>query len=324
MYQKAQAYMGLAFEATRGTPVTPTLSRQWIPLSDPKWKPNLKWLEDKANRGSPVDQYDAVAGTRVDDFTAKGLVYYDSFPYLLRSILGSTDTVTGSSSPYSHKIGLLNAASTGSQPPSATLWAFDGAIMRQMTASQHTKLGLTWTADGALEFSTEWMANIETDITSSVPAWAGANIHQVPGWDVTLSVGGVNSAVLMGGGIDLERVDSAPVFTDGNQGPYRNWAGPMKASGKVQFVLESGDSTLANGLQTDQQVLLFTFTDPASTFSQVVQMSACQLMDPEISAGKSFLEVDAAFTAMANTTDAVGGGYSPCVSTSTTNLATPY
>ena len=53
-------------------------------------------------------------------------------------------------------------------------------------------------------------------------------------------------------------------------------------------------------------------------------MSAMQLEDPVITVGKSYVEIEANFTAIADTTDQVTGGYSPISSLVTNAQTTQY
>ena len=83
-FNTANSFASLALETTRGTAAaTPT----YFPVSAPAMSPMITWLKDQALRGSPVSEYDEVAGVRSDDFDLKGFVYEDSFPILLRAIL---------------------------------------------------------------------------------------------------------------------------------------------------------------------------------------------------------------------------------------------
>lgn len=82
------------------------------------------------------------------------------------------------------------------------------------------------------------------------------------------------------------------------------------------FTTSSGDAvTVGSYALNDNNVAVsLVFTDPVSGHQITVQMSSVQFMDPKRDRSKAFVEVDAAFEAAANTTDAVvgaGGGYSP-------------
>ena len=88
----ANSQFGLIVEATRGT-LPSSGTTYYLPVVTPQVSPMQKFLRDEALRGSPVSLYDNVAGVRHDEYDVKGYVYADSFPILLRAILGGTDTV---------------------------------------------------------------------------------------------------------------------------------------------------------------------------------------------------------------------------------------
>jgi hypothetical protein len=87
----AETEIGIAIEATRGTPVAPAY---WLPVMAPKYKPDLKLLPDETLQGSMVQIYDEVPSLRNDGHGWDSYPYLDTFGVLLRALLGSTDTLT--------------------------------------------------------------------------------------------------------------------------------------------------------------------------------------------------------------------------------------
>lgn len=311
-----QSYLNLGTETTRGTSVAPIAT---LPLTDPAWEPDLKWLADMGLRGSPVTDYDAVPGVRSDKFSGKTGVYVDTFPYLLRGILGSTDTcasvVAGAST---HTIGVLNSASAGSQPPSYTLQSFDSYLGRLMTGSQLGELTIDFAADGEVEASFSYLTYIEADQAASVVNAASPSaLHKIPGWNFAASVGGSSVAVMASGQIAIKRNPEA-IFTGGNQGPYRAWATAIDVTGKLTYVIESGDATVSRATARNQLAHLLQFIDPSTSNALVqFQMSAVQYQNPKVTQSGKWLTVDTEFKALANATDAISG-YAP-IKTVTTN-----
>jgi hypothetical protein len=86
-----ETQIGIALETVRGTPAEPEF---WIPISGPKYKPDLKLLPDEGLRGSMVTIYDEVPGLRYDSHSWDQHPYLDSFPVFLRSLFGSKDNLT--------------------------------------------------------------------------------------------------------------------------------------------------------------------------------------------------------------------------------------
>src|ERR1035441_5853447 len=83
--------IGIAIETARGVPKNPT---NWVPITGPKYKPDLQLLPDAGLRGSMVTLYDEVPGLRFDSHSWDNYPYLDSFPIFLRALLGSKDTLT--------------------------------------------------------------------------------------------------------------------------------------------------------------------------------------------------------------------------------------
>jgi hypothetical protein len=90
-YPSALTNIGIALEATTGTPITPT---HVIPVKGPKYKPDLMFIPDDTLQGSMVQTYDLVTGLRYDGHGWSGPPYLDSFPNFLCAEFGSVDTVT--------------------------------------------------------------------------------------------------------------------------------------------------------------------------------------------------------------------------------------
>jgi hypothetical protein len=314
----ANSYMGLAKEATYSTAASVSL---YTPVSGPKLTPTLKWINDPDFRGSPVGSYDQVPGVRNDDYDGKVFMYADVYPNLLMGILGGPDTVASVGSNYSHTIGVLNSASTGSQPPSYTIINNSVNATYQITGARAVDLSVAFTSDAAVETTLKYEGNIST--TVSAPTINETTAHLVPAWSCAASIGGASVAVIESGTLDIKR-GTAPIFTLGQQGPYNNFMGPIDVTGTLVFVMEAGETNYANALQRDQQQLLLQFTDPASSDTILFQMDAIQLTDPVIEQSKSFISLNTKFTAVATTVDQTSGGYSPIKTVTTNGVSTAY
>lgn len=89
----AQTTFGLALETTRGTAPAGGITT-YLPVMQPKYKPDLTLLQDKTLQGSMVDTYSLVPGMRYDTEAWNSYPYMDTFPNLVRALLGSSDTLT--------------------------------------------------------------------------------------------------------------------------------------------------------------------------------------------------------------------------------------
>lgn len=323
-YMTANSFLGLGIENTRGTAAA---SPKFIPITAPQVTPMQVFLRDEALRGSPTTVYDQVAGVRHDEYDVKGYCYADTFPILLRSILGGTDTLAGAG-PYTHGIKLLNNQ-TGSQPPSVTIQDFDGATAFQMTGAQMSELTLTFGAEAAAEWSAKFMGNPYTQISAPSPSFTtpSTTLGFVPGWNITTSIAGSSLAYIAEGEIRMNR-NTAPIFTQGTQAPRVSFAGPLEVSGRLLAVVESTSDIFSNAtngyaLFDSPQATVITLTDPVSSNTIAFTMTKAQFQDVKRQRGKAFVEVEVNFTANANATDATTG-YSPIATVTTNNISTAY
>lgn len=336
-FLSANSYMGLVVEATRGTlPVggTPV----YIPVTSPQVTPMQTFLRDEAFRGSPTVVYDQVQGVRHDEYDAKFYLFADTFGTLAKSILGGTDTVTGSS-VYTHNIKLLNNAATGSQPQSYSILDFDGANYFTMTGAQADSLNITFGAEAAADATVKFMANPYTSYTSAPAPFTSLSLsteHMIPAWDTTITVSGINSGAaltyIQTGELMLAR-KTAPIFTMGTQAPLVNFAGPIEVTGKFTAVVNTNADAWSTGssaeaLTRSPQVVTITMTDPndstsATNHSIAFTMTSVQFHDVKRTRGKEYTEVELSFTANANATDATTG-YSPVQATIVNATAAAY
>jgi hypothetical protein len=302
------AFIGYGIETTPGTPVSAAI---FSPLLDPDWTPKQTYLQDIGTRGDPTMDHDDVMGVASAEMGWKTNLFADAWPYLFHGLLG-TEAVTGTVAPYTHTEGVANNQ-VGSQPPSLTVIYFDGGTLRRLAWTQLTKMDISMAVDAAI---TATLAGISLPAgTTSVPSETYNNEHMVPSWDTQVTLGTVVSSAVESLDISIERLNSLPIHTAGQQNAHANFAGPIRVTGKFGFVYDLSDgiapNVIAEGLERLQQSLNILFTDPATSHTVSLQMTTTQLEDPKLSVGKSYLEVESSFRAIGNATDAVQGGTSP-------------
>jgi len=361
-YLSANSYFGLALEAnlaagvttpTRGTTTTGGAGNYaplYIPVTTPQITPMQTFLRDEAFRGSPAMVYDQVQSVRHDEYDAKFYLYADTFPQLLTSVLGGNDIVTGAG-PYSHKIGLYNDSTSGSQPLSYTIVDFDGANYFYMTGAQADNLAMTFGAEAAADATIKFFANpyVSTTSTSSLPSVFQSSFNYleetgeqlIPAWDTTITINGTTYNYIASGELKIERKTQS-IFTMGGQGPYTNFAGPVEVTGKFTAVISSNADTFSTpsayssgtitssafALNRSPEPVVITLTNPNTNHSISFQTSSAQFHDVKRTRGKEYTEVEVAFTANANTADVPSGtgylGYSPIVTTTVNSISTAY
>ena len=312
-------YTGLCVESSRGVLNTGGAA-VYIPVTAPQVTPQQKFLRDEALRGSPVMVYDQVQGVRNDEYEFKTYLYADTFPNVMKALLGGTDTVTGSTI-FTHTMKLLNSATTGSQPASYSLLDFDGANYFTMLGGQAASCNITGGVDAAADATVKWIANGYTSATSGAAPFTSLSVsteHLIPTWDATISVNAVSLTYISSFELNIDR-KTQPIFTLGTQAPHVNFAGPIEVSGKFTAVVDTNADPFSTGtgfaLGRSPEATVITLTSPndittATNHSLAFTMTSTQFQNVKRTKGKEYLELEVEFTANADATDATTG-YSP-------------
>lgn len=390
-YAVSQSQFGLAVEATRGTYQAPAF---WLPYTKPSYAAVITELEDPGLRGSAVKDYDVVQGQRHDELGWSGNLFLDSFPVLLRAILGSSDGVTAAPSsttlssaaavgaasistaasiasgswitigsgatleshlttgvtgagPYTvalastvifpqgsgvtvsgmtgHKIGLLNNAGNGNQPPSLSLVDFDGDQWRAITAAQADSLSIKGNADGLLTYDTKFIGN--PSVTPSTPSPSEPTADEpVPGWALAVSIGGTAVNYVLDYQVDLKRNTKAVPVASGSQAPGLYFADALvtKPMGKLTIVEQSGSPIVTDAINGSAVALDMTWFDRLSGYALNVHFSQARLITPKLDRSKPYVTASCDIFGKPNSTDAVAGGLSPVTATVANTQATSY
>lgn len=123
-FAPAKQFLGIANEATQGTPVAMTFT-QLVDSLKPKDTP--KFLEDKSWRGSMgTEAFAEIAGVKSATFDLGGPVYGDGISFFLRNILGDvavtgTPTGSGATTLASSAAAGATSISTAASIPNGTL-----------------------------------------------------------------------------------------------------------------------------------------------------------------------------------------------------------
>jgi hypothetical protein len=310
IYPSSLSWLGLAKETTYGTPVaTPTI---WVPLIDPSWKPDQKQLLNEAMYGDMAKLHGVVQGVRHDTISYKTHLFLDSiYPHML-SVLGNPDTLTGGGDPYTHKTALYNGGN--GQPTSWTLSLYNGAETWQMPGSVISKVEVEVKAEDLSSLTVEWVGlpavkvSNPTNTPSTAKPWAS--------WNTSITVNGVRatnySDIKLAYTREIEVVQTA----DGTVGPYVVFVGPLSAQLDVDGVYQGYTGTPADmsNLLTNGQVPILVQVNPVgdATHYALWQHTLCAATSSEVkSSGGKYVSITSKYDAIANTTDALGGGQSP-------------
>lgn len=131
-FATAKQFVGIAAEASQGTAVVPVAT---IPIE--KFEPEDKpvWLDDKALRGSMVDQYGRQQGVIKTEFSMSGPVFGDTLGWLLGNILGDVAYTGGTNAGGSTTTtGALTAGVTSVIPVTSAAGISPGTVLAIDTA----------------------------------------------------------------------------------------------------------------------------------------------------------------------------------------------
>lgn len=375
MYATSQTELLLGIETTRGTPAATLFS---LPVKAPKYKPDLTIITDDTLQGNMTTTQDLVRGLRYDSHGWDSYPYLDSFPVMLRCLLGSADTVTSAptsttlaaaanvgdatasltatvaagswivigtgatlethrvtsitgTGPYvatldyamkyaqasgttvtgltKHQVSLLNNGGAGNQPPSATIFDYDGEEWRQMTAAQLDKLTLKGNATGLVDYTVDWFANAAT--TPTPPSVSYTNVRATPGWTLNAALAGTAIDHLVDWQLTFSRkVKAIPALT-GTQAYYMYFADALDISGKLTFIEQSGAPELTEYLAGVQESLDLSFYDLANGNAARLHSTRAQFKTGELDRSKEYAQATLDIELLPSATDALAGGKSP-------------
>ena len=308
----ALGFLGVAKEATPGTPVAST---NYIPVT--KFDPfdNQRWLDDLGWRGSMATEYGEIQGVVNSECDLGGDVFADSFGWLVAGILGDI-TTTGGGAPFTHACALKNSGD--GQPTSYTYTDYYGRTdsnpTRQYAGSKILSLTLKGSAEGLLTW--EGKSNGFASAVAAKPTASFTAVTASPAYECVASIGGSASALVEDFEIDLVR-QGGPIFNvDGDKTPYEIFAGKLGVAGKLTTIMET-DLELNRFVGATAGVTALDFNATHGAGAGAVQvlthMTQAQYTVAKLVRGKEYFTVEIDFKAVANTTD-VGssGGYSPC------------
>lgn len=315
--------LGAAKEPAYGVAATtPTV---WFPMTDPKWEPHIAQFKDDSLRGDMAANHGQVPGMRYDTLDFSNYFLTDVMFQDHLNVLGYPDAVTGSGDPYTHATSLLNTSN--GQPTSWTLWLSNGAECWQMTGCHLGNVGVEIPAEGLAKITKQWMGLPAQIVTA--PTNVPSTTQPMPGWNTTVTLGGVGTAIYSSLKIDMKRELTA-VPSLGQQAPLLIAQGALTVTGEHMGVYQgytAGPTDLQNYL-TSVQTTLVAQTSPKGDAAHFArwQMSKVAYDSAAVTgaAGK-YLEVDAKWEALANATDQLGGiGQSPLKFSLATPVATAY
>jgi hypothetical protein len=306
-----RSFIGIAKEATKGTPVAAT---DYLLVSKDSVKPAdiIDPLYDNGLRGSNVVNYNYIQGRTRSTFDFGGAVFADQIGYPLAGLLGSVAT-TGASAPFTHTISLKNslAAAADDQPISYTLTDFYAAAVRQYPGCQFSDFTLSFNADGMLEFDTKSTGWESATTTAPIPTFS--TLLPTPVWVGTVSIGGSAVSTAVEGSISMKR-NVTPIYGISNtQNPFSVYLGPVEVTGSFKFIMEN-DTELTRFLNNTQPAIVLNWAQGAGASATQIQATITKgaYTAAVIERGDDYVSVSVELNGQGNATDAgATGGFAP-------------
>lgn len=294
---KELTWAGLAKETSWGTTVDPTY---FVPYSDAKMEDKVEYIADNGIRGALAETYNEIPGFTQGTAELGGDAYPDSFGLAALAILG-VDTVNGSASPYTHTFSLARTA----QPPSFTLSKFDGTNVRQWGGQVAEELDIKWAEKAAIEYTLKMQGKSSKVRTGTALTPTPTSSIPFSPWIFTAKLNGTQSMNLIGFDLTLKRKTYMQHAISNTQDPTNVVALGLGITGKATFDKED-DTELNMFLNNTQPSLVIKGTQPGSGSSITFQLSKVAFTSAPVDA-KDVVQIDVAFTAIDNTSDAGPG-----------------
>ncbi len=244
--------------------------------------------------------------------------YVVTLDYPLLFSHASTAPVTGLTA---HRFSLLNTG-TG-QPPSLSIWDYDGEQWRTMTAGQLDELNVKGNVTGLIDTSCTLFGNAAS-LNASAPSTSFTSIKTAAPWTTQILLGGTKVVTALDWEIDLKRqVEPIPAVT-GTQEYFQYFAGAITSTGKLTFVEQSGSPYLADYEAGTVQSLDITFFDPATGDLCNIHSSNALFTTGALDRSKKYVTVPCDVQLLPSSTDATAGGQSPLVVTIGNSVVTAY
>lgn len=322
-FVNSNTWVGCARETVRGTAQPqPTF---WVPavVLSPRVKSQIMPLEDKGDRGQMTDVWDVVGGPRWEEFQFKCLVHPDILPHLLRSILGSPDTVTaGPNGSYFHAFSLLNNDGAADQPPSYTWYDYDGLHLRTIRGGQTDWVQIQWLPEGLVQITARILGYSTTVSTTSLTA-SISTVEPNASWNTQASLNSVTTPTVTKGLLELSR-HCQVIKTLGHQTPYSVFAGPLSIRGSLSFINLS-DAELNTFLTYASVPLSLNSASITPNEGLVLDMASVKSEAGVEERGiNGLITTTLDFVPLPNATDATAGGFSPIKATVQNFTSTVY
>lgn len=304
-----KSYIGIAKEATRGTAVAPTAS---IPVTSITAHDEITQLVDTGLRGSMVDGYAVVPGQAWSTWGCSGFAYPDTIGFWLASLL--PDLTVSGAGPYTTTFAVNNGVTN--QPKGYTIADYSGlnatSGARYFPGAGVNDLTFKYDAMGTLTYDMKSVAYPSSLVPTSAPAKTFSTLLPTPAYIPTVTIGGGAITNVQSGDFKITRPVTPIHAATSSQAPYNLYSGPVSVSGNMLVVAED-ETELLRYLNNTQPSLDLNFGATANAGTQIkLHSNQVYYYPADVVRSKDFVEIQIAWKAIANVTDAgASGGFSP-------------
>lgn len=312
-YPVSAQFSGIAKDAGDGVPVAMAdnlLTNSFEFVDTPVWMPDNSYIGGMDATGTVTQGpiYCAVSGG--------GQVFTDTFPYLLANILGDV-TTTGSASPFTHAVSLLNPTSGAptAQPTTHTFTAYNGVAAStgawQIASACLSQLVIEFDASSGLLVYTFTANGWPSVVAAARPTSAPSTVKPIAAWRGTMGLGGPASggtlvANLATAKITINREVENEFMANGTQTPLVIARGAVSTAFEATFLAQD-DTVWTDMINNTQPQVQWLFDVGASQQVQLdMQVAAFETAKPNY--GSKAVRWDTTGVGVRNSTNAGASG----------------
>lgn len=181
--------LGVAIEATRGTPVAPTL---WIPFATMSFFDRIEGAREDQGMGNIADSDSFYVTVQRSEGEVEAQLYDQALPYILTSLLGAVPVTTGAN-PYTHTFTL----SSTNQAKTLSLYWKDPDRSYMFPFAVVDSFQMTVEPNGIVNYTIGFKAKRSDDYTSQTPAFTTMGskfLHQHLSFKLASAIAGLAAA----------------------------------------------------------------------------------------------------------------------------------
>lgn len=253
----------------------------------------IEYQADVGLRGIGAQTFGLYQGVEYSDWKYLLDMYQTDTPLLFTSILGP-DTKSGTASPYTHTFNLASA-----EPSSICLHDYDGYEEWVLAGSRMSAMNIKFDVAKNLTADIQGQGFPHTTTTKETPSVTAEQYYM--GWQAALKIAGSSNYHLVSMQLNMTRKLQVRHSAQNSQAPTYVFVGPLEVAGSITFDVED-DTEFNYYANNTQPSVVVTFTDGSNSLK--FQMSTCAFKNPtRFTSGTDWLQLDASFTAVYNTTD---------------------